>query len=94
MATTNKPINIPPNTWVDVYAALIADGVSVSVGDQLIIQNNGNNSVQLTESNSEPDNSSGFNRLMPNNYAINAASNIGAWAKSGGGTNLQIEVSA
>lgn len=86
MANSLPPVQIPANTWVNLYAA-----TGITVGAQLSIQNMGYNSAYLTESASEPAQGLGRNMIEQGAFLTNSAGNIGSWAYSGGGTSLQVE---
>ena len=86
MATSLPSVLIPPNQWVDLYAA-----TGISVGTQIIVQNIGSSEADLTESAAEPISSDGFNPIPPREFFTNAAGNVGAWAFSRDKTTLQVE---
>ena len=70
-------VNLPVETWVDLYAA-----TGITTGIQLIIQNTGSSVVKLVESATKPTSTTGFNSLPEREYVTNVDSNIGSWAKS------------
>lgn len=80
------PVNLPEDTWVNIYTA-----TSISVGTQLIIQNNGNNNVILVDSATEPDAGTGFNTIEPFMFLTTDTTPDGVWAKSSRATKLQVE---
>lgn len=86
MATSLPPVTVPEGTWTDLYAE-----TGITAGNQLIIQNTGSGDVRLVESATEPNLSSGFNFLIPTLYVTNSSANVGAWAFSDLGTQLQVE---
>lgn len=88
MATSLPPVNLGLGEWVDIYAE-----TGITVGTQLTIQNTGDSPAILTESSSKPISGYGFNRVRPNEFLTNSSGSIGAWALSGRGTTLQVEVS-
>ena len=88
MATSLSPVEIPSNTWVDLYAA-----TGISVGTQITFQNVGSSEVITTESLLEPVSVDGHNTLEARKFFSNTASNIGAWAFSLLGSTLQVESS-
>lgn len=87
MATSLPPVDLPKNTWVDLYAQ-----TGISVGTRIIVQNTGKDDAFLTESPIEPIQGTGFNKIQPLQYLTNSTSPVGAWALSGRGTTLQVEV--
>ena len=89
MAQSLPPVNLPVETWVDVYAE-----TGITVGTKLIVQNTGSSSVKLVESASMPLGSTGSNALPTREFFTNVDANIGAWAKSKTGGTLQVEESA
>ena len=88
MAQSLPPVNLPRNTWVNLYAS-----TGITVGTALIIQNIGAKEAILTESLDEPTSGYGHNKLMSRLFFINTDGNIGAWAYSSFGTKLQVEAS-
>ena len=90
MATSLTPVELPRNTWVDIY-----DATGILAGTQVIIQNTGSSEVDLTESATQPgidDGTLGINKIPPRVYFTNLAANVGAWAYSQTGSTLQVEV--
>lgn len=89
MATSKPPITLPTNTWVDIY-----DATGITVGVQIILQNTGSNVVILSESATEPDvkfNTTGFNKVIPDEFLISDTAPIGIWAYAKAGSRLQVE---
>lgn len=86
MATSLPSVPLPPNTWVDLYAA-----TGIVAGTQLVVQNIGSGPAELTESATEPVGTVGFNAIPTREYLTNDAANVGAWAISATGTTLQVE---
>lgn len=86
MANSLPPVNLPANTWVDLYVA-----TGIGVGTQLIIQNTGKDQAKLSESSVEPLSTTGHNNIIVNAYLTSAATPVGAWARSNLGTTLQVE---
>ena len=89
MATSLPSVNLPVETWVDLYAS-----TGITAGTQLIIQNTGSSVVRLVESATEPTYSNGFNSLPEREFFTNTNANVGAWAKSKTGGSLQVEAVA
>ncbi len=89
MAQSLPPVNLPVETWVDIYSA-----TSIVAGTKLIIQNTGSSEVKFVESATEPLNDTGYNSLPTREFFTNADANVGAWAKSKTGGSLQVEESA
>lgn len=87
MATSLPPVKISRNEWVDLYAA-----TGISVGTRIVIQNIGKSEVILTEASIEPTANFGQNKLPSREFFTNVAGNVGAWAYSGRGSKLQVEV--
>lgn len=79
-------IKIPFNKWVDLYAS-----TGFSVGDQLHIQNVGDADAILLESSSQPTSEHG-SLIKESEYRYNFPNNLGAWAYSKKGTNLNVEL--
>lgn len=86
MAQSLPPVNLPVETWVDIYAA-----TGITVGTKLIVQNTGSSAVSLVESASAPLVGTGSNELLPRVFFTNVNGNIGAWVKSKTGGKLQVE---
>jgi len=86
MAQSLPSINLPVETWVDIYAA-----TGIVAGTKLIIQNTGSSVVKLVESATEPLVDTGYNSLPTREFFTNADANVGAWAKSKTGGSLQVE---
>lgn len=86
MATSLPPVKLEPNVWKDLY-----DATSITIGVQLIIQNNGKDEARLSESLAEPISSTGSNNIKKDKYLTSATTPIGVWAKSRLGTILQVE---
>jgi hypothetical protein len=86
MAQSLLPVNLPVETWIDIYAA-----TGITAGTQLIIQNTGSSEVKLVESATEPLNNTGYNSLSPRDFFTNSSTNVGGWAKSKTGGTLQVE---
>lgn len=86
MAQSLPTVNLPVETWVDIYAA-----TGIVAGTQLIIQNTGSSTVRLVESATKPTSSIGFNSLPEREYVTNKTANVGFWAKSKTGGSLQVE---
>jgi len=90
MATSLPFVDIPTNTWIDLYVA-----TGITVGTKIIIQNTGTNNIKLVEDSAEPDiSTTGYNTITPKEFFTNADSNVGAWAYSSTDGRLQIEESA
>ena len=89
MSESLPPIKLIQSTWVDIYAV-----TGITPGTKIIIQNTGESEAQLTESAGEPVGKVGVNTLAKNDFLTNTDANIGAWAFSDKGTELQVEVSA
>lgn len=88
MAQSLDPVELPKNTWVDLYAE-----TGITVGLVLIAQNTGKDEALLVESAASPAPGYGFNRIPVDEFLTNVAGNVGAWAFSSRGTTLQVEVS-
>ena len=88
MATSLPPVKLPKNTWVDLYAE-----TGITAGLKLVAQNTGASLAILTESAIKPTSGFGFNEIEPNEFFVNASGNVGAWAFSSRGTQLQVEES-
>tara|TARA_R100000544_G_scaffold17462_1_gene8342 strand:- start:1291 stop:1557 length:267 start_codon:yes stop_codon:yes gene_type:complete len=86
MAQSLPEVDLPVGEWVDLYAE-----TGIAVGTKIIIQNTGSSDVFLSESSSVPSSQVGFNILIPRDFFTNDDGNIGAWAISELGTNLQVE---
>jgi hypothetical protein len=87
MATSLPRVNLPVNTWVDLYAE-----TGIAVGTQIIVQNTGSSEVNLVESATTPNtNTTGFNSLVERMFFTNASGNVGAWAYTSDGGSLQVE---
>ena len=86
MAQSLPSVNLPVETWVDIYAA-----TGIVAGTKLIIQNTGSSVVKLVESATEPLVDTGYNSLPTREFFTNADANVGAWAKSKTGGSLQVE---
>jgi len=89
MAQSLPSVEIPFNTWVDLY-----DATGIVVGTKIIIQNIGSAEVDLVESATVPTAAIGKNTLPPREFFTNTAANVGAWAFSGTGSTLQVEESS
>ena len=76
MADTLDNINLPANTWVDLYAA-----AGINPGTQLGVQNLGAVGIRLATSPTQPT-GDGFQRLASDKYTTNKAGSSGAWAFS------------
>ena len=87
MSTSRPVVNIPANTYVNLYTAS-----SIVVGTKLLIQNIGNETVKLQESAAQPLSTVGHNNLVKDQYVTTADTPIGIWAMSGRSTKLQVEV--
>ena len=81
-------VELKKETWVDLYSV-----TGISVGTPLIIQNTGKGAAIVSESASVPTTSIGHNYLPIGGYVTNQSGAVGAWAKSGRGTTLQVEES-
>ena len=79
-------VTLPAGEWVDLYLA-----TGIANGTRIIAQNLGNRKVILVDSATQPAPDSGFNSLLPNEYVISALTPDGVWAKSSGGSKLQVE---
>lgn len=88
MATSLAPVEIPPNTWIDLYAS-----TGITVGVEITFQNVGSSEVITTESLAEPLSIDGHNSLETRKFFSNTSGNIGAWAFSFLGSTLQVEQS-
>ena len=86
MATSLPVVDLPANTWVDIYNA-----TSIAVGTKIIVQNIGVSTVRLTESAAEPASNEGYNLATKGEFVTNSAANVGSWAISSSGGKLQVE---
>ncbi len=81
-------VPMPAGEWVNLYSA-----TSISVGTKIVIQNTGSRNVILVDSVTKPTASTGFNVITPKEYLVSSNAPDGAWAKSSGGSKLQVEES-
>ena len=90
MAKTRPNITLPSNTWVNIYAALNAQGgyPSVTIGDKLKVENIGRTDIKMVADNNEPDNDDGFNPLYQRDIRVNESGDPGAWFYSMGFNGL------
>ena len=79
------PVKLPLNEWVDLYAA-----TGIVVGTKVVIHNNSNNMVILSDSLAEPVGGSGFDNITPNEYLVSVDTPDGVWAFSSRGAILQV----
>ena len=86
MSTSLPPVELPQGEWVDLYAA-----TGITVGTQLIIQNNDNAIAILTESATKPTSGYGSNTIKTYEFFTNSTTSVGAWAMSSRGSILQVE---
>ena len=89
MAQSLPPVNLPVETWVDIYEA-----TGITVGTKLIVQNTGSSAASLVESATVPLVGTEYNELLPRLFFTIVAGNIGAWVKSKTGGTLQVEEAA
>lgn len=90
MATSLPSVSLKhPDEWVDLFSA-----TAIAVGTEIIMQNTGKSTIHLTESSAEPVLNAGFNVILPGQFVILDAGNIGAWAMGKHPESyLQVEVS-
>lgn len=83
MADTLDNIDIPANTWIDLYANSIIIAGGILVGDQLLIQNIGSADVLINAGAVMPTSTSGYKEIPPSAQAINETGDTGAWVFGG-----------
>ena len=77
MADTLPNVTLVAGVWTDLYAA-----TGITVGNQILIQNLGNNPIYLHANAVAPVPSDGFKSLPPTREAVNSTGDAGAWALS------------
>lgn len=95
MATSREPVLLPPNTWVDLYAA-----TGIAVGTSLLAHNPHKTPVYVTEASSEPEplqaspsqRTVGIVLMLGADDRILDEGAVGAWAIAFSETTLQVEV--
>ena len=95
MADTRPNIDIPANTYVDIYAALNAQQgfPSVPVGTQIRIQLLGDARVHVIVRADEPTNLEAYQLITTKSvYWENDSGDSGAWAYAFGRTEINVEV--
>ncbi len=88
MAASREPVTVPAKSSVDLYAL-----TGITVGVQLTIQNIGNQQLRVSENDSEPDSTVGYNKINPTQFLQSASTPIGVWATNvnTGPSQLQVE---
>lgn len=85
MADTLDNIVIPPNTWVNLYSAS-----SITVGDQISVQNTSACDMFLTAQASEPTGAPNHQVLRIGLTMVNDLNDTGAWAFCGSGGQVNV----
>ena len=83
MPDTIDNVEIPANTWVDIYANAAVIAAGLTVGTQIKVQVVNGGPVRLVASASKPTTDTGFNILTPSNDVWqNETGDSGAWVYS------------
>ena len=94
MADTLDNIDLPANTWVNLYAHPVLVAAGIAVGTQISAQNLGSNRVLVHAGATEPTSTSGFRAIKPDSVWQNDSGDTGAWMMSqvvAGLTNARAE---
>ena len=76
MADTLPNVPLPRGVWVDLYAA-----TGIAVGDQIDVQNLGDQEVLLVTKATEPTDADGYFRIGVGEVARNDLGEAGLWAR-------------
>ena len=83
MADTINNVELPANTWVDIYADSAVSGAGLTVGTAIRAQVVSGGPIRLVTKATKPNTADGFNTLKPSNDTWeNDAGDSGAWAYS------------
>lgn len=86
MSDTASNTAIPPQIWVDLYAAS-----GIDVGDQLIVQNIGVCDIYLTTAATQPVDDTAMQILERGRSMVNDIADTGAWAFCAAGGAVSIK---
>ncbi len=83
MADTLDNIDLPANTWVNLYAHPVLVAAGIAVGTQISVQNlGGGASIQVHAGANEPASTDGYRVIAIGQVWQNDSGDTGAWVRS------------